>query len=276
VLFSRSQPPAPSTLDDALLDLAEAPASEGSIQQALRRLAEGANHLVLACVWLRCSGNACAACQTSDGCSPADSIIGGRSATDGEFHLTVTAAPAGAEPGAEQAFRGLASAGADIARALSQQSPTMIAGSFDILPAVAEWARSVHASSFWGQRLVYRDMDLGAFGLFLNGATEPSNAAPLRLLAAQIAMALANERLLREVERLRRDPPERLRSGKAVFSEEDVRRFERENILAALEATKGRVYGRGGAAELLGLKPTTLASRLKKLGISIRAQNLGA
>ena len=45
-----------------------------------------------------------------------------------------------------------------------------------------------------------------------------------------------------------------------------MRRFEKENLLAALEATGGRVYGRGGAADLLGVKPTTLASRLKKLG----------
>jgi transcriptional regulator with GAF, ATPase, and Fis domain len=264
VLFSRSQHPALSTLDDALLDLAEAPASEASIQQALRRLAQGSQNLVLACVWLRCSGDACAGCQASDG------------SAEERLHLTVTAAPTSTEPGVEDGFRALTSASADIARALSQQSPTMIDGSFDIVPAVAEWARSVHASSFWGQRLAYREMNLGAFGLFLNGAAESSDDAPLRLLAAQLAMAVANDRLQREVDRLRRDAPEGLRTGKAVFSEEDVRRFERENILAALEATKGRVYGRGGAAELLGLKPTTLASRLKKLGISIRAQNLGA
>ena len=34
-----------------------------------------------------------------------------------------------------------------------------------------------------------------------------------------------------------------------------------------LERTRGRIYGRRGAAELVGLKPTTLQSRLKKLGI---------
>ncbi len=59
--------------------------------------------------------------------------------------------------------------------------------------------------------------------------------------------------------------------SKAVVPEADVRRFERENLLAALEATGGRVYGRGGAADLLGVKPTTLASRLKKLGIATRS-----
>jgi transcriptional regulator with GAF, ATPase, and Fis domain len=267
VVFSRSQQPVLSTLNHALLDLAEAPASEGAIQQALQRLAEGSEDLVLACVWLRCKENACAACQESNGCSPADE----------GFHLTVTAAPAGAATSIEEAFRALATAGADIARVLSQQAPVTIGeGSFDILPSIEEWAKSARVSTFWGQRLAYRNMDLGAIGVFLRGSAESADDAPLRLLAAQIAMALATERLMREVDRLRRDHPERFRSGKAVFSEEDVRRFERENIMAALEATKGRVYGRGGAAELLGLKPTTLASRLKKLGISIRAPNLGA
>lgn len=34
-----------------------------------------------------------------------------------------------------------------------------------------------------------------------------------------------------------------------------------------LEKTGGKIYGKGGAAELLDMKPTTLQSRLKKLGI---------
>ena len=33
------------------------------------------------------------------------------------------------------------------------------------------------------------------------------------------------------------------------------------------KAANGKVSGLGGAAELLGLKPTTLASRIKSLGI---------
>ena len=55
----------------------------------------------------------------------------------------------------------------------------------------------------------------------------------------------------------------RLRGG----AETEIRRLERDNILAALEATRGQVFGPGGAADLLGVKPTTLASRLKKLRI---------
>ena len=44
-------------------------------------------------------------------------------------------------------------------------------------------------------------------------------------------------------------------------SHDELKRRERDNILAALEHANGRIYGSGGAAELLALKPTTLASR---------------
>jgi transcriptional regulator with GAF, ATPase, and Fis domain len=52
-----------------------------------------------------------------------------------------------------------------------------------------------------------------------------------------------------------------------VLLDADVRRLERENILEALRQSGGRIRGPGGAAELLGLKATTLASRIKTLGI---------
>jgi formate hydrogenlyase transcriptional activator len=42
---------------------------------------------------------------------------------------------------------------------------------------------------------------------------------------------------------------------------------ERRHILRVLQERGWRVSGRGGAAEILGLKPTTLEARMKKLGI---------
>jgi formate hydrogenlyase transcriptional activator len=42
---------------------------------------------------------------------------------------------------------------------------------------------------------------------------------------------------------------------------------ERTQILAALEQTGWRIRGPAGAAALLGLKPTTLESYIKKLGL---------
>jgi formate hydrogenlyase transcriptional activator len=44
--------------------------------------------------------------------------------------------------------------------------------------------------------------------------------------------------------------------------------MERGHILAVLEKAGWRITGRGGAAETLGLKRTTLQSKMKKLGIS--------
>jgi DNA-binding NtrC family response regulator len=42
---------------------------------------------------------------------------------------------------------------------------------------------------------------------------------------------------------------------------------EREHIRAVLELTRWRVRGAGGAADRLGLKPTTLETRMVKLGL---------
>jgi transcriptional regulator with GAF, ATPase, and Fis domain len=42
---------------------------------------------------------------------------------------------------------------------------------------------------------------------------------------------------------------------------------QRSHILQVMEQTGWRVRGVGGAAELLGMKPTTLENRMKKLGI---------
>lgn len=43
---------------------------------------------------------------------------------------------------------------------------------------------------------------------------------------------------------------------------------ERDHIIKVLEKTNGKIRGVNGAAEILGLKPTTLESRMKKLNIS--------
>ncbi len=45
---------------------------------------------------------------------------------------------------------------------------------------------------------------------------------------------------------------------------------QRAYFARVLTRTGGRIYGEGGAAELTGLKPTTLQSRLKKLGVDHR------
>jgi transcriptional regulator with GAF, ATPase, and Fis domain len=42
---------------------------------------------------------------------------------------------------------------------------------------------------------------------------------------------------------------------------------EKEHIRAVLESTGWRIRGAGGAADRLGLKPTTLETRMARLGL---------
>jgi PAS domain S-box-containing protein len=53
-----------------------------------------------------------------------------------------------------------------------------------------------------------------------------------------------------------------------LLTRDELKRQERENIARALREADGKIFGPGGAAERLGMKPTTLASRIKALGIA--------
>lgn len=59
-------------------------------------------------------------------------------------------------------------------------------------------------------------------------------------------------------------------SSRPIMTYAEMKDLERENVLAALRATNYRVHGANGAAQLLGIKPTTLASRIKSLRIKLR------
>lgn len=52
-----------------------------------------------------------------------------------------------------------------------------------------------------------------------------------------------------------------------VLTQAQLREAEKNNMLRALERTNQLIYGPRGAARLLGMKPTTLISRLRRLGI---------
>ena len=56
-------------------------------------------------------------------------------------------------------------------------------------------------------------------------------------------------------------------SGTPAKRSPRLRDVEKEHIRAVLEATRWRIRGAGGAAERLGLKPTTLETRMAKLGL---------
>ena len=51
------------------------------------------------------------------------------------------------------------------------------------------------------------------------------------------------------------------------LTEPEIQQRERENLLVVLQKTNWKIKGADGAAELLGVKPTTLLTRIKKMGL---------
>ena len=58
-----------------------------------------------------------------------------------------------------------------------------------------------------------------------------------------------------------------LTTGQSILTERDLKQLQKKNLLAALGQTNWRVSGKDGAAALLGVRPTTLADRIKSFGL---------
>ena len=54
----------------------------------------------------------------------------------------------------------------------------------------------------------------------------------------------------------------------ALLTRAELKRQERDAIIAALKQTNGKISGSRGAAELLGMKPSTFSSRMAALGLN--------
>ena len=95
-------------------------------------------------------------------------------------------------------------------------------------------------------------------------------------VAAHELMRVVERAVLTAVEgRLRFDVPGRAGDtvrqqtpvSRAVLTDAELQRAHDNNLRAALEQTRWKIYGPGGTAELLGIKPTTLTARIKKAGL---------
>jgi transcriptional regulator with GAF, ATPase, and Fis domain len=58
------------------------------------------------------------------------------------------------------------------------------------------------------------------------------------------------------------------RTSGEYLTEPEMRRRERENLFAVLQKAGWKIKGADGAAELLGVKPSTLISRIAKMGLT--------
>ncbi|HVI08876.1 MAG TPA: sigma 54-interacting transcriptional regulator [Candidatus Binatia bacterium] len=127
---------------------------------------------------------------------------------------------------------------AQSARKLNRPVPTMSQGAMDRLVAY-DWPGNVREL----QNTIERGLILSRGGPLL------FDVAATNLIATSPAST-------------------RLVSKPALITRDELKRQERESIAAALKQTKGKIFGSDGAAELLGMKPTTLASRIKALKLN--------
>jgi len=108
----------------------------------------------------------------------------------------------------------------------------------------------------------------------------PGNVRELRNVIEQAAILAQGDALVFDLAETQARPPSRNEAsphsaefeGKdkpepEYLTEAEIRRRERENILAVLQKTGWKIKGPDGAAELLKMKPTTLISRIEKLGL---------
>jgi transcriptional regulator with GAF, ATPase, and Fis domain len=87
--------------------------------------------------------------------------------------------------------------------------------------------------------------------------------AVIRSRNGQLELGLGSPGL---IARRRSHPPDAALKA-APASLHDLKHQERAFILEALAKTRGKIYGPDGAAALLGLKPTTLSSKVHRLGL---------
>jgi len=101
----------------------------------------------------------------------------------------------------------------------------------------------------------------------LQGYAWPGNIRELEHVIER-AMITTQGSVLRLAEKIDGSPPPDRKNGSLSITD-----AEREHILKALEKTEWRIEGNNGAASLLDLNPSTLRSRMQKLGIVRPNQN---
>jgi transcriptional regulator with GAF, ATPase, and Fis domain len=124
------------------------------------------------------------------------------------------------------------------------------------------WTARQGVRSFVALPLVADDGDqaVGVFAFFDRELADDRLIFELQVVAEIAAVRVAELGV-------RVSPPA---AATAVVTRSELRQIEKKSIEAALAKSGGRIFGTTGAAVLLGMRPTTLASRIKALGVSRR------
>ncbi len=122
------------------------------------------------------------------------------------------------------------------------------------------WVARQSVRAFIGLPILEDGEAIGVFAMFDREMPSDEQLANLQL-AVDLAASRIVDLSARSVPTPGVPPPI------TIVTRAEVRRLEKTNIEAALAATRGKIFGDDGAARLLGMRPTTLASRIKALGI---------
>ena len=99
----------------------------------------------------------------------------------------------------------------------------------------------------------------------------PGNIRELEnIIERQVILAKSNKLnfdfLVKETEFVGDSPT--VQVSPALMTAQEQKALERSNLINALKHCQGKIYGEDGAAQLLGIKPTTFASKLKKYALN--------
>ena len=97
----------------------------------------------------------------------------------------------------------------------------------------------------------------------------PGNVRELENVVERALIVSSGGRLSVDPRWFEANPSAPERESRASFAD-----VERRTIVEALDRCGGRIYGPNGAAILLGLKPTTLYGKMRKLGIPRRRTDI--
>ena len=241
-----------------------------ALEPALQSLADAAlaaTEGVLARVWLVGPGDACDTCAQRDRCPERIRCL----------HLV---ASGGITTRLDGPFRRFPIGSTDVGRVPITREPYHAGGEPADLAArgLADltWLTHHDVRGFVAVPLEYGGQAIGVVAVFTGAAPSARELVALARIAGLGAVALGslgayrelaierNRVVARAARRTRRDEP-------APDPLRPLAESERRIIEDVLRHTGGRVSGPRGAAAILRMKPTTLFSRLKKLGIDRRS-----
>jgi hypothetical protein len=192
---------------------------------------------VLGRVWRLRPGDQCSTCPMRSECRDRTTCL----------HMISSA---GLSTRLDGPFRRFPIGAREVGRVMLSATPFVANGNLARLGLADSGWLALHGIRSFAAFPLRRDQaSVGVFALFARRELGPSDVRGLSAAAVLLALSV---------------PP----AGSAERGPlRPIQEVERETIERTLAHTRGRVSGPRGAAVILGLKPTTLQSRMKKLGV---------